>query len=665
MKTLAWGREMTICGGVWRRWLAIGLVASVGTIAHATDAPAPVDAFARSSPISSPRLSPDGNYLAVSADYQDGNHALLVYRIADMKAMSMLRFPLYEMASDIVWVSDRRLVIAKGRKYGSLETPQPTGDIIATDMDGSRQKYIYGYEQTTRSGGLARGFGYIAGVPQVRNGHFYMRQYAPDSTHSALYDVDADNATHRLIADVDAPDMGFVIDNEGKPRFATGVDSNDQPILLRADDKGRWSPMSDALRVRWQPFSFSRDGTHVFGYNAEGGPASLVISDTNGDNQKVLASDPTYSIYDLQWTNLPAEPFAARLGQGKPRMQFFAAGAEADLYKALSAALPGHYVDLINYSTDGNRVLVRLYSDRDAGGWYLFDRRGNKLDPLFLERKELLPARMSERRMIRFAASDGLMLDAVLTVPNDAKADTPLPMVLLPHGGPHAYGDGWGFDTDAQFLASRGYLVLQVNYRGGLGRGRDFQRAGYLQWGEHIQQDLIDGVRWSIAQRLADPARICVYGGSFGAYSAMMVSAREPNMFRCAIGIAGIYDLKMMYKKGDIKDSEYGRNYLQRVIGRDDADLVAHSPTTLASRITVPVLLVHGQQDQRAPLAQAKAMRVALEKSGNRPEWMSVPKEGHGFYKDENNIAFYRELETFLARNLGAAPAAATAGTTP
>ena len=143
----------------------------------------------------------------------------------------------------------------------------------------------------------------------------------------------------------------------------------------------------------------------------------------------------------------------------------------------------------------------------------------------------------------------------------------------------------------------------------------------------------------------------------------MMVQVKAPELFRCAVGLAGIYDLQMMYSKGDINRSDYGINYLERAIGRDAADLAAHSPVSLADRIKVPVLLVHGEEDERAPFAQAKSLGAALTRSGNAPQWMAVPKEGHGFYKDANQIAFYRTLERFLAEQLGNAVPASPAST--
>ncbi|CAH2709661.1 Dipeptidyl aminopeptidase/acylaminoacyl peptidase [Xanthomonas campestris pv. nigromaculans] len=651
-------------GMQWCAWAAAMLlgVLSGGALAAS---PPPVEAFVESGPISSPSMSPDGKHLAVSADLGDGNYALVVYRIADMQSTTMLRLPRYELPVRIAWVSERRLAIGKGRKLGSLEEPMPMGEIIATDLDGSNQRYVYGYLQSTRNAGLERGFGYIEGLPSRRNGHFYMRRLSLDSRHSMLYDVDATTTTHRLMADIDVPDLRFVLDHDGVPQYAYGTDDNDNSLLFRRAGNG-WSPMPQ-VQASWRPIAFARQPGRVYGwYNEAGGPTALVASDPDGQQRSVLASDPFYDVDDLQWGSAPQTPFAARLGPGRPTLRYVEQdAAEAQLHRSLSQTLSGQYVDFINFTEDGNGLLLKAYSDRDAGAWYVFDRPSNTLKLVVRARNALQPAQMSERRMVTFQASDGLTLDGVLTVPSAAAKGVPLPMILLPHGGPHAEGDGWAFDTDAQFLASRGYLVLQVNYRGGLGRGNRFERAGYRQWGERIQDDLIDGVRWAVAQGLADQSRICSYGASFGAYAAMMVQVKAPALFRCAVGVAGIYDLQMMYSKGDINRSDYGMHYLERAIGRDVAELAAHSPVMLADRIKVPVLLVHGEEDERAPFAQAKSLRAALTRSGNAPQWMAVPKEGHGFYKDANQVTFYRTLERFLGEQLGGAAAASAVSAAP
>jgi dipeptidyl aminopeptidase/acylaminoacyl peptidase len=225
-------------------------------------------------------------------------------------------------------------------------------------------------------------------------------------------------------------------------------------------------------------------------------------------------------------------------------------------------------------------------------------------------------------------------------------------MVVMPHGGPHGYYDSWLFDVDAQFLASRGYAVLQVNFRGSEGRGVSFKEAGFREWGGKIQDDLIDGVKWAIEQGEVDGKRVCAYGASFGGYAALMLAAREPSMFRCAVGYAGVYDLNLLLTADDAITEKRTLNIIKRYVGDDKAELDRFSPAKLASRITAPVLLVHGGKDKQAPVEHAEAMRAALTAAGRPPEWLLAPNESHGFYDTKNRTEFYQRLEAFLAKNL-------------
>lgn len=621
----------------------------------AAAAPAvPVEAFAKASPFSMPRLSPTGEYLAFATDFGGGNHALQVVRLSDMQRTAVLRLPIYQTPFQIAWVSDKRLVIAKGRKYGSLEEPLPSGEIIASDFDGQNQRYIYGYEQQNAAAGLDRGFGFIEGIAETNDGRFYMRQLKRVPTNSMLYAVDTHRPTFKLIADINVPSLEFVIDRAGVARYAWGRDDEDNYLLYASDDGRDWKPLSPASGGIWTPLAFSADNSRVYArLSRNDGPSQLVSSDPQGGSLDVLASDAFASVGYTQWTEHPSVPFAAAPLLGRPQLNYFDPGRPAaQLHKALAELLPQQHVTFNDISRDGQAVLLHLNSDRDPGAWYLFRRSTNKLEKVLAPREAIDPAMMAERRPVRFKASDGVELEAILTVPRDSESAR-LPTVVLPHGGPHGVSDDWFFDTSAQFLANRGYLVVQVNYRGSGGRGRAFEQQGYLQWGTRIQQDLLDGLDHAVGKGLADPARVCTFGASFGAYSAMMLAARAPERIRCAAGLAGVYDLKMMYRKGDIKDNAYGRNYLQRVIGRDDADLVANSPTTLAAAITVPVFLAHGERDERTPIAQANAMRTALTAAGRPPQWMAVAGEGHGFYNDDNSIAFYQALEKFFRENIG------------
>ncbi|KRA46413.1 S9 family peptidase [Pseudoxanthomonas sp. Root630] len=641
----------------FRTWAVAATLLALHIAPAGAEAPVPVEAFAAANRLHSPRLSPDGAHLAITADLGDGHHALVVHRTDDMQRTALLRLPRYELPTQVAWVSDTRLVLAKGRQLGSREAPIPMGDIIATDADGKNQKYLFGYQQSLRTAGIEAGFGYIEGLPATPNGRFYMRRLSRGTQRSQLYDVDASAATARLVADIDVRDLRFTLDRQGVPRFATGVDDNDRPLVFIADAQGKsWTSIaSGAAGTVWTPYAFSVDGTQVYGWQSvDGGPSRLVASSPDGREHRVLAQHPLRSVSDIEWGAGPLQPFAAVIDDGRPRAVYFdAQSADAQLHDALSNSFPDHYVAYVDHSRDGNRSLLYAFSDRDPGSWYLFDRAQGKASLLLSSREGLDAARMGERRAFRFRASDGMELEGFMTLPQGVTTPAGLPTVVLPHGGPHAVRDDWAFDQDAQFLASRGYLVLQVNYRGSGGRGRAFEEAGYLKWGTRVQDDLLDGLRWTIAQGYADGNRVCAYGASFGAYASLMLAARAPELIKCTAGLAGVYDLKMMYAKGDIRSTQYGSNYLTRAIGRDEAALVAASPTTLAAQITAPVLLVHGELDERAPIAQARAMQAALERAGRAPEWMAVAGEGHGFHADANNIAFYRRLEAFLARHLG------------
>jgi dipeptidyl aminopeptidase/acylaminoacyl peptidase len=630
----------------------------VPAAAAATDL-LPVEDFARHPQLSMPRLSPDGTYLAMRWD--DGSsHALIVYRVGDMtRPASMLRMPKYELPVGITWVSPTRLVVEKGKELGSLDQPVATGEIIATDVDGKRQDYLYGYEvqysSRARTRGTDRGWGFVDGLPDRANGHFYMAARPWESPdHSYLYDVDANTNARHLAGDISEGDMSFMVGADGQAHYAYGRNENyDYVVYQRQND--RWQRLSTSqIGGTFSPLRVAPDSRRVYAlYDAGGGPASLVEQDESGANRKVLAAAGFGNIGGIEWTPLPRQPFATILDTGLPQVTYTDPNLPiAKLHRALALKFPGQYVHFVDYSEDGGQLLFSTSSDRNPGAYFLIDTHTYKVRGLFESAPWIDPARMAERRPLRFKASDGTELEAILTFP-PGHGETGLPLVLLPHGGPIGVSDDWFYDDDAQFLANRGYLVLQVNYRGSGGRGVDFKEAGYLKWGTRIQQDLIDGVTWAIGQRYADPARVCVYGGSFGGYSAMMTVIRAPGMFKCAIGYAGIYDLKMMYKKGDIRTSKGGRSYLTTVIGRDDAALDANSPDKLADQITVPVLLVHGEDDQRAPFAQAKAMRAALDAAHKPYEWISKPGEGHGFFDEKNRVEFYNALQAFLEKHIG------------
>ncbi len=620
----------------------------------------PVETFARHAQLSMPRLSPDGQYLAMRVDGEKDEHGLVVYKIADMsRPYSYLRMPRYELPENIVWVSSTRLVVAKGKQYGSIDKPVLTGEILATDLDGKHQDYLFGYKSGygTRGGtrGPDSGWGFYDGRPEPANDHFYVAvQGWTDKSYSAIYNVNARKNTRHLIADIGVGGMNFMVGSDGQAHYAYGRNDDYIYVVYHRHEERWWQMDASEIGASFAPIDFTPDQHRVYAsYSATGGPTSLIAQDEKGGNRQLLAKAGFGSVGEIEWTPLPRQPFATVSATGIPTARYIDPNLPAaKLHRALSLKFPGSYVHFIDYSEDGSELLFGVSSDRTPGSYFLINTHNYKVRKLFDVAPWIDPSKMAERRPVHFKTSDGMELEAILTVPKGSHG-TPLPMVLLPHGGPIGVQDDWFYDNDAQFLASRGYLVLQVNYRGSSGRGANFQEAGYRKWGTRIQQDLIDGVKWAIRENYADPKRICVYGGSFGGYSAMMTVIRAPGLFKCAVGYAGVYDLAMMYKKGDVRETRSGRSYLEQVIGKSDTDLDANSPDKLADKITVPVLLVHGKADQRAPFAQAKAMRAALEAAHKPYEWLAKPREGHGFYTEQDNVEFYNALQAFLAKYIG------------
>jgi dipeptidyl aminopeptidase/acylaminoacyl peptidase len=296
-------------------------------------------------------------------------------------------------------------------------------------------------------------------------------------------------------------------------------------------------------------------------------------------------------------------------------------------------------------------LLLHVHSDRNPGAYYLLDEATKKLRPLVPSRRWIDPRLMAPVAPVTVKASDGLQIPAYLTA-RDGLKTRKAPLIVLPHGGPVAR-DYWAWHPEAQLFASRGYAVLQVNYRGSDGYGQDFETAGFRNWGTRVMQDIAEATRWAIAEGIADPARICIYGASFGGYSALMSAAREPDLYRCAAGFAGVYDRVEQLSDTGAAFTVIGRAWLEQVYGTDKAEQREQSPVTHAAKIKAPVLLAHGTSDTTVLFSQSKAMRKALDAAKKPYEWHEYGGEEHGWHKDENAVDFYTKLLAFFDKHIG------------
>ncbi len=321
----------------------------------------------------------------------------------------------------------------------------------------------------------------------------------------------------------------------------------------------------------------------------------------------------------------------------------------------LEKAFAGQNISITSRTRDGSLMLIKVDSDINPGEYYLFNTHSKKADFLWANNSWIDPRQMHSMRPVEITAGDGLTLKGYLTLPGDntlTANSTAHPLVVLPHGGPHFVRDFWKYNPEVQLLANSGYAVLQVNFRGSSGYGKVFEKKGYRHWGDDMIRDIIDMTNWAIEQGYASQDRVCIYGASYGAYAALMASVRAPDLYQCAIGYVGLYNLEYMHEKGDIPDFWGGSGFLDKVIGRDKTRLQEFSPVNHVEKIKAAVMLIHGNNDRRVPIIHAKKMRDALKKSGKDVTWLSYGNSGHGVWDVKNRTQLYRSILRFLEKHI-------------
>lgn len=642
-----------------RRVLAL---ASMLTASAFAQSPSALD-FSRHEQISDIAMSPDGKYAAMAVPAPDGMETRLLIVPLDQEGEARtLRFGRQQHVTDIVWSDNDQVVVARARMEPLQARPYSYGELMSSNVDGKVQETLFAYihDDGVRSGGRKdQGFASVVKVLDGEPGKILVDFTAwPDSARdekrtTSIYKVDTRTGKREEMEQT-RETANFMFDHAGRARLKITTDDNDNPVLAYRPDAGNeWKPVPKSLAGYGMSLLYVEpdNNTAYASITDKDEPAQLYKVDLAKGTRLRLAGRDDVAISRVLYAGHDGPPFGVIYDAAKPSVQYLDPASEwAKLHAGLLKSFPGQMVSFLQWSRDDRKALFTTWGDRNPGRHYVLDRELGKVKLV----NELMPWMKAESLAasapVSFTARDGLALHGLYTAPPGAG---PKPMVVLPHGGPHGPYDSWGYDSDAQFLASRGYAVLQVNFRGSGGRGKGFIERGYREWGGKMMDDIADGVRWAIDNKLADPDRICTFGASFGGYAALMQPIRYPELYKCAVGYVGIYDLELMYKTGDIKDRESGRRYLERVLGNDQAALVAASPARNVDKIKVPVFLAQGSIDQRVPMEQFNAMTAAFKKQGTPIETMVASGEGHGFYKPENRAELYQRLERFLEKYIG------------
>ena len=624
-----------------------------------------LDAYLKQDRYEEVKISPTGEYLAVTIPLEDRT-ALAIMRRSDKTITAKAIGGEHSLVDDFWWANDERVVVAMAQRLGTQDAPYATGELHAVNADGSKGMLLAsprGIDDMIGIGDKIR----MTADPAV----FMIDPLAGDernilvssmrlTTDPLTYveKMDIYNRRRTLVASAPVRNASFAVDSAGEVRFAQGSGYDNVRKLYYREARGQdWRLVNDqsASGVVMTSSGFSVDGkTAYLTAQVPGGPDAIFAYDPTTDTRTQLLRDPVADPLALIERLGSQEPAGVWFMSDKVRSRFFdETSPTARLYRSLEKAFPGQAIAVTSTTRDGRLAVLNIWSDRNNGDFYLFDTEKKSADLLYSRREWFDPTKVPASRAIEVSARDGMKLHGYLTLPLGKEKQ--LPLVVLPHGGPFGIFDAWEFDDDSQMLADAGYAVLRLNFRGSGNYGRDYKNAGARQWGKTMQDDLTDATRWAIAQQVADPARICIYGASSGGYAALMGAAKEASLYACAVGYVGVYDLEKMHKD-DAAHSRSWKSWTNDWLGDRNA-LGEVSPVNLAARIKVPVFLAAGGQDERAPVEHTRRMEKALKEAGVPVESLYFKSEGHGFFTEPHRREYYTRLLAFLSVHLGGAKA--------
>ena len=470
-----------------------------------------------------------------------------------------------------------------------------------------------------------------------------------------VYDLDLASGALTLVAENPGNITSWGADHDGRVRFAIATDGVDQTYLYRGDAKGPFAPvLRTTFRDQFQPLVFTADNEKLYvASNLGRDKVAIVLVDPASANEaQVVYARDDVDVQNVAWSRARQRASYVNYQTWKNERHYLDPDAKT-LFTKLEAKLAGYEVTLQSLTDDETRMIVAATNDRTQGARYLYDRSSDTLTKLGDVTPWLPEVKMAAVKPIRYKTRDGLTVHGYLTIANGVEPKH-LPVVVNPHGGPWAR-DSWGFNPEVQFLANRGYAVLQMNYRGSIGYGRRFWEASFKEWGFKMQDDVTDGVRWLIGEGIADPRRICIYGGSYGGYATLEGLVKDPDLYACGVDYVGVSNLFTFMKT----IPPYWKPFLammHQMVGDPEKDkerLAAASPALNADRIKAPLLIAQGARDPRVNKDESDQMVAALSKRGIDVPYIVKDNEGHGFQNEENQFDFYAAMEKFLAKYLG------------
>jgi dipeptidyl aminopeptidase/acylaminoacyl peptidase len=598
----------------------------------------PMKDFFRNPETVSFQLSPDGQYLAFLKSWQTRLN-VHVQKIGESEERRITSATERDIAA-YFWASNSRIAYAQDK----------AGDenfrLYAVNIDGSDEKDLTPFEKVR-----------VQLIDDLKDDddHVLAAMNQRDPRFFDAYRINVLTGEMEMIAQNPGNIMGWQTDHDGKLRVATTSDGVNTSLLYRDSEKDDFQVLlTTSFKETLSPLFFTYDNKNLYvASNIGRDKAAIYEYDVKEKKQTTLLyENPDVDVENLLRSD-KRKVVTGVVYYIDKRQYHFLDEERAKLQQDLESRLPGFEVAVAGMSRDETKALVYAGSDRTLGAYYFYDRATSDFRKLADVGPWLVEAELAEMKPITYTSRDGLTIHGYLTLPQGLKPKK-LPLVVNPHGGPWGR-DVWGYNPEVQFLANRGYAVLQVNFRTSTGYGRKFWEAGFKQWGLKIQDDITDGVKWLIDQGIADPSRVGIYGGSFGGYATLAGLAFTPDLYACGVDYVGVSNLFTLIKTIP-PYWEPMRQMFYEMMGDPEKDKELYekvSPVFHADDIKVPVLVAQGANDPRVNKAESDQIVEALKKRGIEVVYMVKDNEGHGFRNEENRFDFYRAMEEFLGKHLG------------
>jgi dipeptidyl aminopeptidase/acylaminoacyl peptidase len=597
----------------------------------------PLEDFFKNPEKSSYQISPNGDYFSFMAPYKSRMN-IFIQKRGDSNSVQ-LTFEEDRDVSGYFWPNDNQIMFLKDdggdENYHLFGVEIDGSNLVSyTDFEGVRAQMI---------DDLPGQDNFVVIGLNKRN----KQVFDP-------YRLKLSSGELTMIAENPGNIQGWMFDHNGKLRIATAiVDGVNQSILYRENEEEEFKTIiTTNFKEGFSPQFFTFDNKNIIGSSNLGRDKSAIVEfdPLTAKEVKVLYANDDYDVNGVGYSKKRKVITAAYYNSWKSERHYFDSVSKTT-FENIQQQLPGYEIGLTGVNKEENTLIVRTYSDKSLGAYYIYTTVDNKLEKIVEVSPWIDENQMSNQLPINYKSRDGLNINGYLTLPKGYTMETAknLPIVINPHGGPWAR-DGWGFNPEIQFLANRGYGVLQMNFRGSTGYGREFWEASFKKWGREMQDDITDGTKWLIEEGIADSNRIAIYGGSYGGYATLMGLVKEPNLYAAGVDYVGVSNmftfmktippywepmLEMMYEMvGDLE--------------KDSTMLREVSPVFHVDKIKAPLFIAQGRNDPRVNVDESDQIVEAMKKRGVNVEYLVKDDEGHGFRNEENRFEFYRAMEKFL-----------------